>query len=157
MTEGNQPGGGHLNREDEPIRLKRDSDLSPEPTHTAHTSRQEWHRHGNEPTAYIPQDDEKPLPPQKPPTILDVFRFPFSLSGIIHFLIFWLGPFLLAFFARFLGLFFYGQFAIYGANTVICSFTFQVALSPQQKTNASLLILLSRTLLISWTCLVVYF
>jgi hypothetical protein len=119
MTEGNQPGGGHLNREDEPIRLKRDSDLSPEPVKSAHTPQQEWHRHGNEPTAYIPQDDEKPLPPQKPPTILDVFRFPFSLSGIIHFLIFWLGPFLLAFFARFLGLFFYGQFAIYGANTIL--------------------------------------
>jgi hypothetical protein len=112
MTEGNQPGGGHLNREDEPIRLKRDSDLSPEPVKSAHTSRQEWHRHGPEPAAYVPADTSKPPPRQKPPTILDVFRFPFSLSGIIHFLIFLFGPFLLAFFARAFILMCYGEIVI---------------------------------------------
>jgi len=100
MTEGNQPGGGHANREDEPIRLKRDTDLPPEPSRPAHSPRQEWHRRNPEPTAYIPKDIHKPRPPQKPATILDAFRFPFSLAGVIHFLIFWFGPFLLLFFLR---------------------------------------------------------
>ena len=111
MTEGNKPGGGHANREDEPIRLKRDTDLSPEPAQPAHAPRQEWHRRGPEPMAYIPEDTHKPLTPQKPATILDAFRFPFSLAGVIHFLIFLFGPFLLLFFPR---VFFFGEILIIG-------------------------------------------
>lgn len=122
MTDADKPGGSHANREDEPIRLKRDTDLSPEPAQPAHTLRNEWNRSGPEPEAYIPPVTSKPPPRQKPPTILDVFRFPFSLAGIIHFLIFWLGPFLLAFFTGFFGWFFYGRITIYAANTILYSY-----------------------------------
>lgn len=115
MTEGNQPGEGQAHGEDEPIRLKRDTDLPPQPAYPAHTSQQEWHRRGPEPTAYVPRNVSKRSPPQKPLTFLDVFRFPFSLAGVIHFLIFWLGPFFLVFFTGAFIFMCYGQILIFVA------------------------------------------
>jgi hypothetical protein len=89
-------------RDDEPIRLIRDADLPPASVGPINASPQQWHRSIGEPPADADADTyETATPPeQKPATLLDVFSFPFSMSGIIHLLLFWFGPFLLGLFAR---------------------------------------------------------
>jgi hypothetical protein len=89
-------------RDDEPIRLMRDADLPPVSVGPINALPQQWHRSAGEPPADADADAYKTAPPpeQKPATILDVFSFPFSMSGVIHLLLFWFGPFLLGLFAR---------------------------------------------------------
>jgi hypothetical protein len=77
-------------KEDEPIRLKRDAEPPPRQVGLSPEQAQDWYRRSQEPTANAVIFSPPPEP--KPATILDVFTFPFSLAGIIHFLLFWLGP-----------------------------------------------------------------
>jgi len=89
-------------QEDEPIRLKRGADLPLEPARPIHTPPRQWHRTGPEPPADIAADADKSAQPpeQKPATLLDTFIFPFSLAGVLHFILFWFGPFLLGLLQR---------------------------------------------------------
>jgi hypothetical protein len=87
-------------RDDEPIRLMRDADLPPDAVGPINASPQQWHRSASEPPAGADAYKTVPPPEQKPATLLDVFAFPFSMSGVIHLLLFWFGPFLLGLFAR---------------------------------------------------------
>jgi DNA-directed RNA polymerase subunit RPC12/RpoP len=84
-------------QEDEPLRLKYDSDLPTEPARPIYTLPQQEHRAGPEPLVDIAADAGKLPPPseEKPATLLDIFTFPISVLGIIHLLLFWLGPFLI--------------------------------------------------------------
>jgi len=81
-------------KDDEPIRLKRDSEQPSEPSRPRRPPPQQWHRTGLEPPTYVGADADKftPPPEQKPATLVNMFAFPFSLSGVIHFLLFWFGP-----------------------------------------------------------------
>jgi hypothetical protein len=83
-------------QEDEPLRLKYDSDLPVEPDRPVYTIPQQ-RRLGPESTADVTADAYKSeqAVEKKPATILNVFTFPFSVAGILHFILFWFGPFLL--------------------------------------------------------------
>ncbi len=85
-------------QEEEPVRLKRDAGPPPRQVGMTHTQAQEWYRTSQEPTADSVIFTEPPE--QKPATILDVFTFPFSVAGILHLILFWLGPFVLGFAGR---------------------------------------------------------
>jgi hypothetical protein len=85
-------------QEDEPLRLKYDYDLPAEPDRPVYTMPQQEHLTVPDSMADVPTDTTPSPAKQNPATLLDVFTFPFSISGIIHFLIFWLGPFLIGLF-----------------------------------------------------------
>ena len=121
-------------QEDEPIRLKRDTDLTLESAGPIHTVPQEWHRTGPEPIADILTEAEQFEQPteHKPATLLNIFTFPFSLAGALHFILFWLVPGFLTFilffpvpFIRlayyFLSIFFYAYIYHYLSNCVIAA------------------------------------
>lgn len=80
-------------REEEPIRLKRDPEPPPRQVGLSGAQAQDWYRRSQEPTANAVIFSEPPEP--KPATILDVFTFPFSLAGVLHFILFWFAPLLL--------------------------------------------------------------
>lgn len=86
-------------RDDEPLRLKRDSDMPIETDRPIYQTPKNSHRMAPEPDQNVPDSSVQP-PPYKPATIMDVFAFPFSMSGVIHLLLFWFCPFLLGFFGR---------------------------------------------------------
>jgi phage FluMu protein Com len=112
-------------QEDEPIRLKRD-DPPADVALPVPAPEQSWHRGAVNPADDVIADNLKTAPPprQKPATILDMFTFPFSLAGAIHFLIFWIGPFLVAFFARAFVFAFYGQILIIGAFAALFGYLY---------------------------------
>lgn len=85
-------------QEDEPLRLKYDYDLPAEPARPVYTMPQQEHLTAPVSTADVPIDTTPSPAKQRPATLFDIFTFPFSISGIIHFLIFWLGPFLIGLF-----------------------------------------------------------
>jgi hypothetical protein len=87
-----------VQQDDEPIRLKRDSVMPAETDRPIYEAPPQ-HRMAPEPDQDVPASFVRP-PEYKPATLVDVFAFPFSLSGILHFVIFWFGPFLLNFFER---------------------------------------------------------
>lgn len=114
-------------QEDKLIRLKRDADLPSEPARPIQTPPQQWHRTGPEPSADTTADAEKSAPPpeQKPPTLVNVFTFPFSLSGVLHFILFWFGPFLLGLAGRILaGACCYGQVLVIGLYFALLGYFF---------------------------------
>jgi len=80
--------------EDQPIRLKYDSDLSSESDRPIYTASDAPHRMPPEPQAVI-SNQSIPVVEQQPATFLNIFTFPFSLSGIIHMIIFSLAPLIL--------------------------------------------------------------
>jgi hypothetical protein len=81
---------------DQPIRLKQDYDLSPESNRPLYTASDAPRRMPPEPLAEIP-DKTIPVIEQPPATFLNIFTFPFSLSGIIHLIIFSISPLVLLF------------------------------------------------------------
>ena len=86
-------------QDDEPIRLKHDSDMPEETGRPLYQAPDLPHRMAPEPDQNVPAPFVPP-PEYKPATIIDAFAFPFSMSGSIHMLIFWVGPFLLGFLGR---------------------------------------------------------
>ncbi|MFH1370121.1 MAG: hypothetical protein ABII09_02380 [Planctomycetota bacterium] len=117
----------HPSQENEPIRLKRDGEPSPGPVQPIHTPPQQWHRIGPEPSANIAEDVDtfKQSPEQEPATILNVFTFPFSLAGVLHFILFWFGPFLLGLAGRILaGACCYGQVLVIGLYFALLGYFF---------------------------------
>jgi hypothetical protein len=84
---------------DEPLRLKRDSDMPAATDRPLYQASGQSHRIAPEPDKNV-APAAPPAPEYKPATIVDAFSFPFSMSGIIHMLLFWFGPFLLGLFAR---------------------------------------------------------
>lgn len=84
---------------DEPIRLKRDSDMPAETDRPIYQASEQSHRMAPEPDK-VPAASVPSATEYKPATIIDVFAFPFSMSGVIHLLLFWFCPFLLGFFGR---------------------------------------------------------
>ena len=123
-------------QEDDPIRLKRDSDMPSEPAQPIHTPPQQWSRTGPEPSADVEAYTDKSAPPpeQKPATILNVFAFPFSLAGVLHFILFWFAPVLFTLLSPvaaissrfggpylFLSLVFYGYLFYYLATCVVAA------------------------------------
>ncbi len=117
----------HPSQEDELIRLKRDADLPPEPARPIHTPPQQWSRTGPEPSADVAADIDKfaQPPEQKPATLLNVFTFPFSLAGVLHFILFWFGPFLLGLAGRvFAGACCYGQLLVIGLYIALVGYFF---------------------------------
>jgi DNA-directed RNA polymerase subunit RPC12/RpoP len=85
-------------QEDEPLRLKYESDSPGEQARLVYTTLEQEHTTDKDSKADTSTDAIISPPKQKPATLLNVFTFPFSISGIIHFLIFWLGPFLIGLF-----------------------------------------------------------
>jgi hypothetical protein len=86
---------------EEPLRLKYDSDEPVEPDRPVYAVSQHG-RDGLESMPGVAADMHKLEPDVKkePPLILDIFTFPFSVSGILHFIFFWFAPFLLDQFQR---------------------------------------------------------
>jgi hypothetical protein len=115
-------------QEDKLIRLKRDADLPPEPARSIQTPPQQWHRTGPEPPADVETYTDKSAQPpeQKPATILNIFTFPFSLAGVLHFILFWFGPFLLGLLERIFAAAagYYGQLLILAADIALLGYFF---------------------------------
>jgi hypothetical protein len=84
---------------DEPLRLKRDSDMPAETDRPIYQASEQSHRMALEldkaSAASVPSATEYKLA-----TIIDVFAFPFSMAGVIHLILFWFGPFLLGLIGR---------------------------------------------------------
>jgi hypothetical protein len=103
---------------EEPIRVIRDAAPSfNEPARPIYAPSQQWHRTAPEPVADIDAGTDKfqPPPEQKPATILNVFAFPFSLAGVLHFILFWFGPLVIGFLERIFAVACcYGQLMIIG-------------------------------------------
>lgn len=113
-------------QEDEPLRLKHE-DSPPDFAVSAPAPGQSWHRGAVNPTDAVETDvlrSKAPAEPKSPATILNIFTFPFSLAGVIHFLIFWFGPFLLLFFSRLLMFTCYGSLLIIAANIVFYGYLY---------------------------------
>jgi hypothetical protein len=101
-------------QQEEPIRLVRDAEPPAESARPAGSSPQ-WHRTSIEPdNVAVDVDKADQSPQQKPATILDVFAFPFSMAGVLHFILFWFGPFLLGLFGRIAAFTCFGQLLVIG-------------------------------------------
>jgi DNA-directed RNA polymerase subunit RPC12/RpoP len=123
-------------QEDEPLRLKYDYDLPAESDRPVYTMPQQGYRRGQETAADVIADKHKSEAADEPPsaTILNVFTFPFSLSGILHFIFFLFVPVLFTLFLPvtdfgllfrcayiFLSFVFYGYLFYYMSSCIIAS------------------------------------
>jgi len=111
-------------QQDEPIRLVHDAEPPAEPARPAYSSPQQWHRTGVEPDNVAANVDKAvPSPEQKPATLLNVFTFPFSMAGVLHFILFWFGPFLLGLAGRmFAAACCYGQLLVIAAYIALLGY-----------------------------------
>jgi hypothetical protein len=110
-------------QEDEPIRMKRDYDLSTESDRPIYKAPDLPHRMAPEPVAEGPGKLPEAEPAKEPATFLDVLAFPFSLSGVIHLIIFSFAPLVIFFFQLTLFTFCcYGQFVGIGAIILLASY-----------------------------------
>jgi len=109
---------------DEPIRLKRDSDGISQPDRPVYKTSDAPRPAASEPFNEITGKSEiKPEPPKPPATLLDVFAFPFSLSGIIHLIIFSLAPLVMYFLQLTLFSFCcYGQLVAFGLIILVAGY-----------------------------------
>lgn len=81
-------------QDDKPILIKRDSVMPAETDRPFYPTTYRPHRMAPEPSADVPAQTPQPSK-YKPVTLFDMLAFPFSISGVIHLLLFWFGPFLI--------------------------------------------------------------
>jgi hypothetical protein len=111
-------------QDDEPIRLKHDCNMPAQTDRPVYQAPEQSHRMAPEPDS-VPAVSVPPVPEYKPATIIDAFSFPFSASGVIHLLIFWLGPFLLGLLARvFAYVSFYFQMLVLSLYVVLIGYLY---------------------------------